>query len=270
MKSIKFTLSVVLVMVVVSVGNSVHAVPKAEALPFWDDSEPSSGLTPDHLRWQKLLDKFVITGHPSGIHRLDYAAFGDADEEELRGYLAYLQQLDPRQLSKGRQKAYWLNLYNATMVLIVVVSQPSQSIRSVDRKNLWVAERFSIAGQKLSLDNIMHGILRPLFNDERIHFALNLATLGSANINPLAYTGDNVEELIEQTARDFLKHPRAVDFSGDELILSRLFFWYESDFGSNLSELKNYLKQYQSPEFAEKIEASKRLDYQFDWSLNKP
>jgi hypothetical protein len=161
-------------------------------------------------------------------------------------------------------------LYNATMVLIVVVAQPSESIRSVDRKKLWVAERFSIAGQKLSLDNIMHGILRPLFKDERIHFALNLTTLGSADINPLAYTGDNVEELIDQAARDFLQQPRAVDFSDDELILSRLFYWYESDFGSNLTELKNYLKQYQSPDIVEKIEASKGVDYQYDWSLNKP
>ena len=270
MKSIKFTLRVVLVMAVVFVGNSVYAAPKAKPLPFWDDSEPTSGLTPNHLRWQQILDKFVITGHPSNIHRIDYGAFSDADEKELREYLAYLQQLDPRQLKKVRQKAYWLNLYNATMVLIVVVSQPSESIRSVDRNNLWVAERFNIAGQKLSLDDLVHGILRPLFKDERIHFALNLATLGSANINPLAYTGDNIEEMMEQTARDFLQQPRAVDFSSDELILSRIFFWYESDFGSNLTELKDYLKQYQSPELAEKIEASKRLSYQYDWSLNKP
>ena len=257
-------------MAVVFVGTSVHATPKAKTLPFWDDSEPSSGLTPDHSRWQNLLDKFLNAEHPSGIYRLDYDAFSDADEKALREYLAYLQQLDPRQLSKGRQKAYWLNLYNATMVLIVVVSQPSESIRTVDRKNLWVAERFNIAGQKLSLDNIVHGILRPLFKDERIHFVLNRATLGSANISPLAYTGDNVEELMEQAARDFLQHPRAVDFSDDGLVLSRLFVWYKSDFGSNVTELKNYLKQYQSPELAEKIEASKRVSYQYDWSLNKP
>jgi len=156
------------------------------------------------------------------------------------------------------------------MVLIVVVSQPSKSIRTVDRKNLWVAERFSIAGQKLSLDNIVNGILRPLFKDERIHFVINRATLGSANINPLAYTGENVEELMEQAAQDFLRHPRAVDFSGDELVLSRLFVWYKSDFGSNLTEVKNYLKQYQSPELVKKIEASKQVSYQYDWSLNKP
>jgi hypothetical protein len=178
--------------------------------------------------------------------------------------------LDPRQLNKQRQKAYWLNLYNATIVLIVVVAQRGETIRAVDRKNLWVAERFSIAGQKLSLDDIMHGILWPLFKDERIHFALNLATSGSANINPLAFTGDNVEELIEQAKRDFLQQPRPVDFNDDELLLSRLFYWYESDFGANLTELKNYLKQYQSPEIVEKIEASKGVDYQYDWSLNKP
>ncbi|MFT5612045.1 MAG: hypothetical protein ACI9WC_000311 [Arenicella sp.] len=135
MKSIKFTIRVVLLTIVVFVCNSVHAAPQAKSLLFWDDSEPSSGLAPNHLRWQQLLDKFVITEHPLGIHRVDYGAFSAADEKQLRGYLAYLQQLDPRQLNKQRQKAYWLNLYNATMVLIVVVAQPSESIRSVDRKN---------------------------------------------------------------------------------------------------------------------------------------
>lgn len=270
MRSIKFTLRVALLVTMLMIGKSVYAAPKAKAIAFWDDSEPSSGLTPDHSRWQNLLNKFVITEHRSGIHRFDYAAFKQTDEEELRDYLAYLQQLDPRQLSKERQKAYWLNLYNATMVLIVVVSKPSESIRSIDRKNLWVAERFNIAGQKLSLDNLVDGILRPLFRDERIHFVLNRATLGSANINPRAYTGDNVEQLIEQAALDFLQHPRAVDFDSNGLVLSRLFIWYKLDFGSNLTEIKNYLKKFQSPELAEKVEASRRVSYQYDWSLNKP
>jgi hypothetical protein len=67
MKSIKFTISVVLLTIVVFVCNSVHAAPKAESLQFWDDLEPSNRLDPNHLRWQQLLDKFVITVHPVGI-----------------------------------------------------------------------------------------------------------------------------------------------------------------------------------------------------------
>jgi len=246
------------------------AAPQAEAIPFWNDFEANSGLKLDHSNWQELLDTYVRVNDPSGVHRFDYDSVTPEDQRKLRDYLNYLQKLDPRQLTKARQKAYWLNLYNATIVLIVVVSKPQKTIRSVDRDRLWIAQRFNITLQSLSFNNIEHGVLRPLFNDARIHFALNRATLGSGNISPLAYTAENVEQQLEDAARAFLAHPRALSFAKDDLVLSRMFKWYESDFGENLQELKNYLKRYVSPEVARKLDLTTDVRYQYDWSLNKP
>ena len=194
---------ILLVVSVFVVATQVQAAPKAEPLEFWDDHEPSSGLAPDHSIWQTLLEKYVVLDVLSGINRFDYDGVSLEDEQALRSYLQYLQGLDPRQLSKVSQKAYWLNLYNATIALIVVVEKPDSTIRNVNSREIWIRKRFSIAMQDLSLDNIEHGILRPLFGDERIHFALHKASVGNANICPDAFTAENVEALLERTTQEF-------------------------------------------------------------------
>jgi hypothetical protein len=188
----------------------------------------------------------------------------------LRAYLFYLQNLDPRQLNKQAQKAYWLNMYNAAIVLIVIAQKPDNSIRTVDSRKVWKKERFNIARQTLSLDEIEHGILRPIFTDERIHFAIHKATMGGANIIPVAFTGNNVELLLDEARQSFLNHTRSIDFRGKSLVLSRMFKWYEDDFGGNSSEVRDYLKKHVSPETAIKIERAQNVRYQYDWGLNRP
>lgn len=259
-----------LAMLVFVVATQVQAAPKPKALVFWDDHEPSSGLKPDHSTWQTLLEKYVIIDEQSGINRFDYDGMSIADELSLRAYLEYLQKLDPRQLNKDSQKAYWINLYNSTVALIVVVEKPDSTIRSVNSREVWTRNRFKITMQDLSLDNIEHGILRPLFGDERIHFALHKASLGSANIGSEAYTADNVESLIEKSTQEFFSHSRAVQVRGSTLVLSRIFKWYEDDFGGSATKVKNYIKSRVSVEMATKVEASKGIKYQYDWSINRP
>lgn len=249
----------------------VSAAPPAKTIPFWDDHSSSSRLTPNHGAWQELLDTYLVNQHPSGIARFDYASVSDEDEKKLLNYVAYLQQLDPRQLNKARQKAYWINLYNATIVLYVVLSGTDDSLPRVDRGEFWTTKRFTVALQDLSFNDIEHGILRPIFQDERIHFALTRAALGSANLAAKAFTAENTEELLEDAARQFVNHPRGLAFNEEnEIELSRVFKWYDRDFGRNNNELKSYIKKYVDENTARRLDRSNKIRYQFDWSLNKP
>lgn len=249
---------------------NAFAAPQVRPINFWDDATPTSKLVPDHSAWQAILDKYLIDEHPSGIHRFDYNNVSAEDERKLLEYLRYLQQLDPRQLRRDRQKAYWLNLYNATLVLYIVVREPVDSIRNLNRGKFWDAKRFNIALQELSFNDIEHGILRPFFQDERIHFALCRASLGSANLSAQAYTAENLEAQLDEAARSFVNHSRAVRVQDDEVVLSRMFKWNQEDFGANNQEVKSYLKQYLPPDTAEKIDQTTRVRYQFNWSLNGP
>ena len=243
---------------------------EAEPIAFWDDHEANSRLKPDHSAWQSVLDTYLVDDHPSEINRFDYAAVSAEDEKKLLGYVSYLQQLDPRQLNRASQQAYWLNLYNATLVLYVIVAAPRNSIRSLNRSDFWSTERFNITQQNLSFDDIEHGILRPLYNDPRILFALNRATLGSANLSATAFTAANLDEMLESSARGFVNHPRALKISKNEIELSRLFHWYQSDFGGDIQAVKAYLKTYLDEQTAFEIEQTSKVRYQFDWALNKP
>jgi len=245
------------------------AAPAAKEIKFWNDFEPTSQLKVDNSSWQSILDKYLDTSHASGIHRFNYAAVSSTDKALLASYIAQMQSMEPRQLNRARSKAYWFNLFNAAVVYEILDKEARESVRELGNR-LWRSNRFNISMQKMSLDDIEHGILRPIFDDPRVHFGFIAGTIGAANLPAQAFSAENVEDLLEANTRTFLSQPRGVRTNGEELILSTVFKWYRTDFGQNIAEVKNFIKQYVSPETAELIDNTQYVNYQYDWSLNKP
>lgn len=254
----------------------LQAAPKAELWSFWQAANEASSATIDHAAWQQLLDRYLDANHPSGISRFDYAAVGEQDQAKLDSYLERLQQLDPRTYSKPEQFAYWVNLYNAATVAKVLAAYPVDSILKVDgglfRRGPWNKKYFRIAGQAVSLNDIEHRILRPIWQDERIHYAVNCASLGCPNLQPMAFQADQLEFQLEQAARDYLQHSRGFQLlpNGD-LKLSKIFAWYQADFGSDEASLLRRLKPYLRPaQQAALAHFGGQIDYHYDWALNHP
>ncbi len=162
------------------------AAPKAELQPYWDRSDAANPAAIDHSPWQGLLDAYLDTRHPSGVHRFAYAAVRSADRAVLRAYLAALQALDPRRYSRPEQEAYWINLYNALTVDLVLAHYPVKSIREIGGgwllRGPWDDAIAKVAGRALSLNDIEHGVLRPIWRDPRIHYAVNCASIGCPNL----------------------------------------------------------------------------------------
>ena len=115
-----------------------------------------------------------------------------------------------------------------------------------------------------------HRILRPIWKDPRVHYAVNCASIGCPNLQDRAYTSKNTEVLLEKGAREYINHPRGAAFEGKKLVLSDIYDWFQEDFGGSDQGVLRHLRRYAAPDLAGKLESfSGRIDYQYDWSLNE-
>ena len=249
------------------------AAPSSKLIKFWDASLESNSYQVDHSAWQQFLDDYLIGDDPYDISLFDYEAVSIEDRIALKIYIDGLAEQDPRGYARIEQKAYWINMYNALTVDLILDNYPIASITELGNKFFsfgpWNDNVISVAGKKLSLNDIEHGILRPLFKDERIHYAANCASIGCPNLASQAFTSDNIEELLELGARGYINHIRGLEIQGDTLILSSIYKWYQVDFGS-LVDLRKHFIKYADPALAEQLKAGgiKNIQYQYNWELN--
>jgi hypothetical protein len=252
---------------------SANATPDSDLLEFWQVHDEQSMVEVSHQQWQDLLDAYLDADHESGINRFNYAAVSEADRAILKKYLQYLQAQDPRKLALDEQLAYWINFYNSITVQVVLNKYPVESIRSIRFLSSpfgpWDKNLVKVQGQSLSLNDIEHGILRPIWKDPRIHFAVNCASLGCPNLVDEAFTASNVDELMDEAASDFINHPRGAKIQGNKVVLSSIFDWYGQDFGRNESEILSYLSSFFDKDVAS-LDGLRDIEYQYDWDLNKP
>tara|TARA_R110002111_G_scaffold67104_6_gene109132 strand:- start:62 stop:907 length:846 start_codon:yes stop_codon:yes gene_type:complete len=251
------------------------AAPENKPLIFWSGSNEKNTTIVDHTSWQELLDTYLDSKHASGINRFNYAAVNEKDQKVLNNYIKQLQAINPRELNRVEQKAFWINLYNALTVELIVKNYPIKSItklgKSIFAFGPWDDILITIEGQELTLNNIEHGILRPFFNDNRIHYAVNCASMSCPNLSAIAYTSDNTDQLLEQGARQYVNHSRGVSFQNKKLKVSSIYHWYKDDFGGNNKSLIGHLSHYAEPDLAKRLKNYQgNVEHDYDWKLNKP
>jgi len=246
-------------------------------LDNWNHFDSTSTSTIDHSTWQAILDTYLKTEDPSGIHLFDYQALHDHDPDlqRLDEYLTTLQELDPRLYARDVQMAYWLNLYNALTIKTVAHAYPVESIIEIhDGENPgtgpWKDVRASVNDIALTLDNIEHDILRPIWQDYRIHYGVNCASLGCPNLASEAFTKSNLEQLLDECARDFVNHVRAVEILDEAFgVTSSLYFWYMEDFGNSEEGIMAHFMNYADEDLAQQLkDFDGTLDHEYDWRLN--
>lgn len=231
----------------------------------------------DHSAWDALLSAHLHTPATPPT-RLAYGAFSAADRAALADYLARLQRQGVAGLGRADQFAFWINLYNAKTVGVVLDHYPVASIRAIALGGSWraavsggpwQAKLMTIGGLRLSLDDIEHAILRRLFRDPRLHYALNCASLGCPSLRQSAFTGDDLESQLQEAAREFINNARGVTFDRNKLVVSSIFDWYRKDFGGTDQALIHHLASHaEAPLRARLIAAGRVGGYQYDWRLN--
>lgn len=283
MRALSVALSFLLIAVAVSAPvRPVHAAPDADLWPDWQAHDPSSTVEIDHGDWQTVLDRYV-TRHEPGVTSFDYeAAIRDGGAGMVAGYVDAMTRVNVDALNRDQQFAYWVNLYNALTVKVVLDHYPVDSIRDIDispglfssllSSGPWGKKLITVEGRRLSLDDIEHRILRPIWRDPRIHYVVNCASIGCPALAPEAFDPDKLEAQLDQAARDFINHPRAVRINADGgLVLSSLYDWYRDDFGKSDAEFIAHLRKFAGPELMKApgdITELDIADYEYDWALN--
>ena len=244
----------------------------AHANPAFEQHAQDSEAQVDHSDWQEVLDNYLVQSEKSGHTLFKYGDVSDDHKAQLEDYIDDLQDISPKTLNRDEQFAYWVNLYNAVTVNLIIDSYPVKSIKeigSVINLGPWDDVVVEVDGQEMTLNNIEHGVLRPIFGENRVHYAVNCASLGCPNLQPQALTADNLEEQLEIAAEDFINHSKGVNLQGDEMTLSSIYDWFGSDFGGSQETVLEHIYNYASPELEAKLDAFEgKIKYDYNWQLN--
>ncbi|HEX5605027.1 MAG TPA: DUF547 domain-containing protein [Candidatus Binatia bacterium] len=273
--ALRINLVLALILWLTSVDSVGQSPSRIDLWARWDKHDAASTETIDHTRWQGFLQKFVVTAHPSGINRIRYQAVGADAFASLRGYLSSMQTVTISNYNRAEQKAFWINVYNALTVQLVLSRYPIASIRDINispglaTRGPWGAKLFIVEGERLTLDDIQHRILRPIWKDSRAHYALTTAALGSPHLQSIAYTARNSEALLEKSAREFINHPRGVSIQNGRLQVSTLYVWFQEDFGGGAEGLMEHWQDYADASLADALaKYNGGLAHDYDWRLN--
>ncbi|MGB5201324.1 MAG: DUF547 domain-containing protein [Sedimenticolaceae bacterium] len=247
--------------------------PKPDLWSRWTAHDASSEHRIDHSAWDGFLDTYVAEG-PDRLVRIAYGRVSPPDRAALRAYIASLAAEPISTYSRAEQFAFWVNLYNAQTVSTILEHYPVQSIRDIDispglfADGPWGKKSLVIEGESVSLDDIEHRILRPIWREPRVHYAVNCAAIGCPNLAPSAFTAENTERLLTQGAIAYVNHPRGVKIDDGALTLSSIYSWFEDDFAEEGGVLA-HVRRYADPGLARTLESiDEPSAFEYDWRLN--
>lgn len=259
-------------LIVLSIVSPVYGalfVPKAKLWDRWTAHDPGSTTTVDHSAWTHFLTTYVRP-HIDGVNRVAYAEVIGIDKKALADYVAKLTAMPISTYNRAEQRAYWINLYNALTVKLVLDHYPVKSIRDIGPLwGPWGKKRIRVEGERLSLNDIEHRILRPIWRDPRIHYAVNCAAIGCPNLQKQAFTAINAERLLTRGARAYVNHERGASIEEGRLIVSSIYTWFHEDFGNTDAGVIRHLRDYAEPALASALtQTTKIAGDHYDWSLN--
>lgn len=240
--------------------------------------DPASTASIDHRAWDAVVSTYLkVDPRRDGVNRFDYAAVSDEDRFRLKDYLRGLGEVDIAKYDRDEQIAFWMNLYNAAIVDLVLDNAPVNSIRDISGPGIgvrgpWLRPVATILGRMLSFDDIEHRVLRASFNDMGvpIHYGVNCASDGCPPLAPRAHTAENWRDNLTATARQFVNSRHGVRFDGDNLRTSKIYrSWFREDFGGSDESVIAHLVEYAAPGLARRLKGRSTIAGDFyDWRLN--
>lgn len=223
---------------------------------------------PSHAIWDQL-----VKTHVKADGMVDYKGF-IKDKAKLEQYTKMISENAPdrKTWSKDQQLAYWINAYNAFTVKLIVDNYPVNSIRDLGPKlkiplikDVWHYKFFKIGGVESSLDEIEHSILRKEFDEPRIHFAINCASVSCPPLLNEAFMAEKIESQLTKVATTFINDPTRNKISVDKAEISSIFSWFKGDF-TKKGSLIDFLNLYSKV----KIKPSAKISHMnYNWNLNE-
>lgn len=220
--------------------------------------------------WDDFLARYTEeTSGAAGV-RVDYA--GLARDPAWRPFVAGLGAATPPP-DRASRLAFWVNVYNALAADVVVRHGPLASIRDAGSllRPVWKREAGRVAGRAVSLDDVEHGILRPL-GDPRIHAAIVCASTSCPALRREAYRAERVDAQLDEALGAFLASPeKGLRVEPGQVRLSPIFDWFAEDFaaaGGPLAFARPYLGESVRSALDRLGPAPRIVWFEYDWSLN--
>jgi hypothetical protein len=235
----------------------------APPAPAGGEPAPKRGF--DHSAFDGLLAKYVT---PDGVRYRDWSA-DDADRKALDEYVARLAGGRPSGLPSPDALAFWIDAYNALTLKLILDNYPVKSIKNIGSP--WKKTLITVEGRDLSLNDIENEVIRKEWDEPRIHFALNCASVSCPPLRAGAYTGAELDTQLEEQTRAFLADPafNRLDAGEGKLHLSKIFQWYREDFEGEDRTLVDWLRPY-LPGLEGREDGDPKIDFGgYDWDLNE-
>ncbi len=194
------------------------------------------GDTFSHESWDNLL-KIHVVELGSGATAVNYQAMSQ-QKNQLKDYLKKLSEVSQAGFdswSKPQQLAFLINAYNAWTIQFILTRYPDlKSIKDLGSffKSPWNKSFIPLLGSERTLNDIEHALIRGSgrYNEPRIHFAVNCASIGCPPLRAEAYVGERLETQLNEQTQLFLSDPSRNRLNGDALEVSSIFKWYQEDF----------------------------------------
>jgi len=226
--------------------------------------------------WDAVLSKYVKAPDAAGLARFDYAALkaSSSDSAVLKAYIKALEAKGPGGFTENETIAYWANLYNAVTVQVILDNYPVSSIRKIKSGTFspgpWKKDLVTIAGEKISLDDIEHGTLRKQYPSPHIHYMVNCASVGCPNLKDGLWSAKTLDADRDAAARAFINSPRGARVTPKGLVVSSIYNWFDEDFGGNKAGVLAHLAEYAEGDLKTAIDGGIKISgYDYDWSLNE-
>lgn len=207
---------------------------------------------------EAILHKYV-----DGKGNVDYAGL-KAVSAEVDELAKNIRAAYSSSMSDKEGLAYWINAYNLHTIKLIIDNYPVASITDLDGGKPWDRQWIEIDGKSYSLNNIEHDIIRPVYGDARIHFAVNCAATSCPPLLNAAYKPSTLDQQLEAQTKKFINNSAYNTVSSDKLVLSKIFDWYKEDFAD--VGIIDYVDRYTSTDVASDASVSYR---EYDWALNK-
>jgi hypothetical protein len=231
----------------------------------------------DHSLWDRLL-KATVT--PEGW--VDYEALRGPFAVDLKRYLDALAAADLAALvNDNEKKAFWINAYNAVCIQKLIDHNLPAEVPNAFffGTNIFKEEDVRVAGKRRSLDEIEHRTLRKQWKDNRIHAAVVCGASSCPRLRPEAYDPGRLDAQLDEECRSWIQSEQtlkgerkvALDRQSQIWRVSKIFDWYQEDFGGSDAGVLEFVLRFASEEDREFASKNKvRLRYvAYDWRLNR-
>jgi len=211
-------------------------------------------------------------------NRVYYEAFVDNEtarqqlDEVKNGIENATAEVGLKIFSRDEQLAYWLNLYNVTLLNEIVKVYPKNDLEDFlyGKKSILDQKLLVVEGVPLSLNDIQYTILKQNYDgNPLVIYGLYQGIIGSPNIRGSAYTGKTVHDALTENAVVFINSNRGTAIKNDKKFRVSSFYERNEAFFPNFhADLAAHLSQYlEGDELLALESASKLVTDINDWTV---